>query len=60
MIDIIQVDSGYFCAGIDVKEDKIIMAAPILRWSIGKTFTWFEKYAGRKRWKLTWAAEVEK
>ncbi len=50
--DIIQVDSGYFCADVSLVNYKIIDAAPILRWAIGKHIDWFEQYAARKRWKL--------
>ena len=51
--DIVQVDSGYFCAGIFLVNYKIVDAAPVLRWAIGKHIDWFEQYAAKKRWKLT-------
>ena len=38
---LIRIDSGYYCAGIvaDRETGKVIDAAPVLIWSIGKHFT---------------------
>lgn len=31
-----QVDAGHFCAGIVVDAGRVVDAAPILKWAIGK------------------------
>lgn len=34
---IYQIDTGFACAGIVVKDNRVIDAAPIFRWMKGKT-----------------------
>lgn len=54
-----QVKAPHFCAGIEVIEKMdarypiIIDAAPILRYTIGKSFPWFQNYCKQKEWELT-------
>ncbi len=50
--ELYQITAPHFCACIIVLNNKIIDAAPILVWSIGKYFTWFETYCYKKRWKI--------
>lgn len=47
------IDSGYFYAGVVVNDNTITTAAPILRWSIGKDWLWFQEYAAAKNWRIT-------
>jgi hypothetical protein len=48
-----QITAKHFCAGVIVEEDKIIKAAPILAWSIGKSWRWFDAYCTRRMdWKV--------
>lgn len=48
--ELFQVTTGYFCAGIVVKNGRVVEAAPILRWSIGKPIgavvAWAESKGG--------------
>jgi hypothetical protein len=44
------VDGRYFYAGILVNDGVIVNAAPVLRWSVGQSFTAFMDYARRKNW----------
>ena len=48
-----QIKSSYFTAGIEVTNDVIVGAAPILQWSVGKSFSWFKYYCWNKDWKVT-------
>jgi hypothetical protein len=47
----IRITSSYFCAGIIVKDDIIVQAAPILSWSINKRLSNLKSYFNRKGWK---------
>lgn len=47
---LVQVDSGYFSAGLTVRAGVIIKAAPILGWAKGKQFSEFLKYARARKW----------
>lgn len=37
---LIQIDTGYACAGIIVRDGRVVEAAPIFRWMLGKK--WFD------------------
>jgi hypothetical protein len=50
MEKVIQVDTGYFCAGIVVENGICIDAAPILRWAIGKREQDIKSWSRIKRW----------
>lgn len=55
-----QVQTSYFTAGIVVKNKKIIKAAPILKWAIGKTLSQFEVWAKTKKgYKLSRCEDVK-
>lgn len=49
---LIQIDSGYYCAGAVVIDDKIIEAAPIIKWMEGKTLDFIKRYCKVKQFKL--------
>jgi hypothetical protein len=53
MTGLIAVDAPHFYAGILFMNDKIFLAAPILRWAEGRTLQSFVDYCKRKKWKLT-------
>lgn len=40
----LQVDSGYFCAGVIIINTSVVKAAPILNWAIGKEVNYFLEY----------------
>jgi len=47
-IEMIQVDVGYACGGIEVKASRVVLAAPIFRWMLGKTFDEVERWVKKK------------
>lgn len=49
---LVQVTAPHFCAGIIVRRDKVIEAAPILQWTLGKPYSWLRRYFARKRWSV--------
>lgn len=49
--ELVYVDAPHFCAALFHVNGKIIDAAPILRWAIGKQLDWFLAYCKRKGWK---------
>ena len=50
MEKVIQVDTGYFCAGIVFENGVCIDAAPILKWAIGKREQDIKSWSKIKRW----------
>ena len=50
MEKVIQIDTGYFCAGIVVENGICIDAAPILKWAIGKREQDIKSWSRIKRW----------
>lgn len=51
---LIQIEAPHFVAGLEATEEgKIVSAAPILRWAIGKNINSLAEYFGRKGWKCT-------
>jgi len=43
------VDLSYACYGVIVRHEKVIHAAPIARWAIGKPFAELVRFIKRKR-----------
>lgn len=39
MESLYQITTNYFCAGLIVKDNIVIKSAPILNWTISKTFS---------------------
>jgi hypothetical protein len=51
---LMQITSGYFCAGLLVDgKGRVARAAPILGWTIGKDWLDVARYAQKKRWAMT-------
>ncbi len=48
----VQVCSPHFTAGIVLCGDKVIEAAPILAWTIGKSRDWLRDYFRGKGWQV--------
>ena len=42
--DLYQLDSGYYCAGIVIAEGRVVRAAPILKWTVGKEPVWLVEW----------------
>ena len=49
---LLQIDSGYYCAGIVIYKDAVIKAAPIIKWMQGKTEAFVRNYCKRKKFIL--------
>lgn len=43
-----QVDIGYACFGVCVKDNVVVDVAPIGKWMIGKSFIQVQKWVQRK------------
>lgn len=39
----------YYCCGLIVLDDRVVDAAPIARWSVGKSLDEFKRWAATKR-----------
>lgn len=48
---LIQIDSGYFCAVVCLWDDRVLVAAPILKYMLGWTKDRVLEYAKEKKWK---------
>ena len=48
---LIQVIAPHFCAGIAIKDNRCVDAAPILKWAIGKDSDYLSRYFRRKGWR---------
>jgi hypothetical protein len=57
---IYQIDSGYFCAGVEVENGRCIYAAPIVRWMMGKTETFLHQYCQKRGWILKGVSNATK
>jgi Rad3-related DNA helicase len=47
-----QVTTGYYCCGVDVQGGKVIAAAPIMKWSIGKEWGKVAEWVAKKNGKV--------
>ena len=48
-----QVDAPHYCAGFIVEAGRVVHAAPIIAWAVGKTHGEVERYFRRKGFKVT-------
>lgn len=53
------IDSGYFCAGLIVFDDHVTMAAPILKWTLGKPWSQIEAWCAKKGAVITFISTFE-
>ena len=51
---LIRITTSYFCLGIEVEDDKIVKAPPILRWAMGKNPQEVKDYFTRKETLEKW------
>ena len=49
---ILQIDSGYFCAGVVLDNDRVQRTAPIVKYMLGWTLQRVRDYCERKSWRL--------
>ena len=50
MISTLYVDSGYFFAGVVLERDRVINAAPIIKYMVGWTEAGVRGYANKRGW----------
>ena len=50
---LIQIDSGYFCAGVELINNQVTLFAPILYYMRGWNIQRIESYCHTKKWKLS-------
>jgi hypothetical protein len=48
----IVIDSGYFVAALEIEDDKVVNAAPIVKYMMGWSTQRVRNYAHSKNWKL--------
>ena len=54
---LVQIDSGYFCAGAEFEADRLVRCAPILRKALsGKTLADVLDMCKRRRWQYQFVA----
>ena len=53
MEQLYQITSSYFCAGIITKNKIIIKAAPIIKWTVGKSISEIIIHCTKKDWKIS-------
>jgi hypothetical protein len=51
-----QVTAPHFVAGLVVDAGRVVRAAPILAWTVGKTRDHLRPYFRRKRWEVKYVA----
>lgn len=52
-----QVTASYFCCGLVVRDDKVIEAAPIMRWAVNRTLVSIREWVQAKNGSI---AEVKR
>ena len=45
-----RITAPHFCAGLVVRDGKVVRAAPILAWAVGKEWLVVKRYMVRKGW----------
>ena len=60
--DLIRITSDYFCAGVILDSIHLVCvdSAPILKYMIGKKFSWIKSYCDKKCWKLEYRISNDK
>jgi hypothetical protein len=48
--DLYRVDAPHFCAGLEADNGKVIRAAPIIGWMVGRRLDHIADYCRKKRW----------
>lgn len=54
-----QVSTSYFVAGVIVDQGKVVRAAPILGWSVGKPTRQLAAWVKKKKGTVVFVSEVE-
>jgi len=50
---LVRIVAPHFVAGLILRDGKVIRAAPILKWTVGKQQKWLSQYFKSKGWKAT-------
>lgn len=56
--ELYQVDTGYYCAGIVVRDGVVVEAAPVLRWALGKSLDVVSRWVNGKGAKIVLLEET--
>lgn len=56
---LVRVVAPHFVAGLDLKDDIVVAAAPILKWAVGWDRARLSAYFKRKRWQASIIKEFE-
>ncbi len=57
---LVRIVAPHFVAGIEINErDMCMVAAPILKWCIGKRTDFLRDYFARKGWKASIVGQIE-
>ena len=43
------VTTNYFCCRVDIDNDTVVDAAPIMKWSVGKSWTYIKQWIQKKK-----------
>jgi hypothetical protein len=57
--ELLQIQSGYFSAGVVMIGDRVIRAAPIVHYMIGWKLKTIKDYCRKKRWSVKRIVEVD-
>lgn len=52
------IDAPHYCAGVVVRDGVVTVAAPIVKWAIGKPWNEVSDYFNRKKFKITAAEDA--
>lgn len=50
---VVVIDAPHFYAAIVVRDERVVVSAPILRWTLGKPLADVKAYCRRKGWRVT-------
>lgn len=57
---IVRVVAPHFVAGLVLENGRVVKAAPILRWAVGRTLPAIEQYCYRRQWILERVKRLER
>lgn len=49
---LVRITARHFCAGLVVRDGRVVEAAPILRWTVGKLSADVREHGRRRGWKM--------
>lgn len=49
---LVRVTAPHYCAGLEVESDRVVRAAPILKWAVGRDWSGVRAYFRGKRFRV--------